>query len=310
MVEKEYVVEDTLAKAISPNKKVKLAFLLSNVILVSVIVGLSVSLYNTKTELSGSQNQYTEAYQDYQDTLEDLESTTAELENSLELLEAAESVLEQITYNTDLSGSFYILSQYNRNHDSSSAKIKWGISYSTYFFNRNRLIHPSYSTISDYTEVARIIASYCRTTSLLPLSEYIRDNVDSSTDECVLNGLLNYCQDRGDFEDCMHYIEDGTDDFAKYPVETLCEGGGDCEDKSILFASMARSLGYSVKIAVTPGHCMALVKLNTSPAHSDGWHIDFDGEKYYFCETTGYGFLLGDLPSEYQEASFNTYSVA
>ena len=56
-----------------------------------------------------------------------------------------------------------------------------------------------------------------------------------------------------------------------YPIETLVEAKGDCEDTAILFVSLIRARGYSSKIAFvdtdtdgTPDHVLALVPVPTA----------------------------------------------
>ena len=134
---------------------------------------------------------------------------------------------------------------------------------------------------------------------------------DPSSDECIIDGLLTYCQDRGDSVPCIHFVEDGVavNDNAKYPIETLGEGEGDCEDKSILFASLARALDYDVRICVIPRHVFVAVRLDSSPLHGELWNISIDDEYYYACETTSYGWLIGDLPAKYQNETIYSYPV-
>ena len=266
---------------------------------------------------------YESAYQDYLDaqvnylqTLSDLDATEEDLENALaelliteQNLQDVQILLNLIEENTDLSGTFYVLSQFNRNFDLSPIAIATTYSYSDYFFYRLTLEHPEHGA-STYGEVAQIIAGYCRPSSVQSLAEFIEDNVDDPLDnESVIDGLLTYCQDRGDFEHCIHYVPDGINDFSKYPLETLCEGCGDCEDKAILFASLVRSIGFDVRICIVPGHCFVAVKLDSAPVHGDGWHISRPDGDYYTCETTGYGWLIGDLPPDYQGESVYSYQV-
>ena len=305
----------------SENKK-KLNMIIIGTLLVSTIVMSSISgVFISKN--SKNRDNYIEAYNDYIDaqldytetlsdltaTEEDLADAETNLQNALDNLQSAETELQLIEDNTDFSGSFYILSQYNQDYGFSKIAIKTTYSYSSYFFYRLSLEHPSHSS-SSLSEIAQLIAGYCRPTSVSSLATFISNNVDHPLDdECVIDGLLTFCQDRGDFEDCIHYVEDGEDDFSKYPVETLCEGCGDCEDKSILFASLVRALGYDVRICVVTGHVFVAVKLDSAPTHGDGWHIDRADGKYYTCETTGYGWLIGDLPAEYQGITTYSYQV-
>lgn len=82
------------------------------------------------------------------------------------------------------------------------------------------------------------------------------------------------------------------DEFRRYAVETLIEGGGDCEDTTILAASILRGLGESVALIFTPGHIALGVSGNFT-----GTAVNYQGTKYYYCETTGAGWTVGVMPS-------------
>ena len=82
------------------------------------------------------------------------------------------------------------------------------------------------------------------------------------------------------------------DEFRRYAIETLIEGGGDCEDTTILVASILRGLGESVALIFTPGHIALGVSGNFT-----GTAFSYQGTKYYYCETTGTGWTVGILPA-------------
>jgi hypothetical protein len=81
-----------------------------------------------------------------------------------------------------------------------------------------------------------------------------------------------------------NYTSDNNSETPRYPLETLLAGGGDCEDTSILFASMVKaapapwkvSLGYinthNMNELTAPNHLIVAVETGT---------------KVYFIETTG-----------------------
>jgi|GEM_PF-612673 len=98
----------------------------------------------------------------------------------------------------------------------------------------------------------------------------------------------------------MPYTEDDEttpyDDYTRYPVETLIDRGGDCEDSSILVASILRQLGYGVCLLAYPGHVAVGVSLN-----SDHTSLRYkkDGIYYNYLETTGSGWQIGDAPPSY-----------
>ncbi len=107
-------------------------------------------------------------------------------------------------------------------------------------------------------------------------------------------------QDRVDFvlsfvQSLPYTLDDvttGYDEFRRYAIETLIEGGGDCEDTTILVAAILRGLGEKTALIFTPGHIALGVSGNFT-----GASVTHDGTKYYYCETTGTGWTVGDLPS-------------
>ena len=87
-------------------------------------------------------------------------------------------------------------------------------------------------------------------------------------------------------------VTTGYDEFRRYAIETLIEGGGDCEDTTILVAAILRGLGESTALIFTPGH----IALGVSGDFT-GTSLTYNGTKYYYCETTGTGWTVGVLPT-------------
>lgn len=87
-------------------------------------------------------------------------------------------------------------------------------------------------------------------------------------------------------------VTTGYDEFRRYAVETLIEGGGDCEDTTILVAAILRGLGEETALIFTPGH----IALGVSGDFT-GSSLTYNGIKYFYCETTGTGWTVGTLPA-------------
>ena len=96
------------------------------------------------------------------------------------------------------------------------------------------------------------------------------------------------------------------DEYPRYPIETLVDNGGDCEDTSILLASILNSMGYGVILIQPPGHLAVGVK---GGENSYGAYWEYSGEKYFYIETTNSGWSIGELPDEYAEASADLYPM-
>ena len=116
------------------------------------------------------------------------------------------------------------------------------------------------------------------------------------------------------FTQCLPYTVDedniGDEQFA-YAYETLVSGGGDCEDTTILATSILMGLGYEVIFlcidppdSTVPGHLAFGVTGNYV-----GNHFDYQGRRYFYCESTGTGWRVGQLPDIYQNKKFQLIPI-
>jgi len=151
------------------------------------------------------------------------------------------------------------------------------------------------------------MSQFPRTSSYDDWSEYTVDPLVSS----LATGLKEAAENEGydsyqtvsfilSFVQSLPYTEDdvttGADDYPRYPIETLVDGGGDCEDTSFLFAGIIKELNYGVCLVNPPGHvAVGILGSETLP----GIYYELDGKRYYYCETTGSGWEIGDCPDEY-----------
>ena len=103
-------------------------------------------------------------------------------------------------------------------------------------------------------------------------------------------------------------VTTGNDEYPRFPLETLVNDGGDCEDTAILFATLTLIMGFDTVFINPPGHYAAGI-------HSDnlkGTHWTYpqgSNQTYYYCETTGSGFMIGELPYPYIGKSVNIYPI-
>ena len=98
----------------------------------------------------------------------------------------------------------------------------------------------------------------------------------------------------------LEYVPDnvntGYDEYPRYPLETLVDRGGDCEDTSILLASILHEMGYGVVLLALPDHMAVGVK---GAENLSGAYWEYEGSRYYYVETTGTGWQIGKIPVEY-----------
>jgi hypothetical protein len=116
-------------------------------------------------------------------------------------------------------------------------------------------------------------------------------------------------------QNLRYRLED--EEYPNYPVETLFDKGGDCEDTAILTAALLQAMDYdTVLIRFSPererdaGHMAVGVAV---PRVSGGYSYTYDGEEYYYLETTAASWEVGDMPpdvlSKYDGKSDAIYEV-
>jgi len=92
----------------------------------------------------------------------------------------------------------------------------------------------------------------------------------------------------------------GAGEYWRFPIETLYDQVGDCEDSTILAAAILRRLGHNVVAIDLPDHAALGVEI---PVGLPGHYLEHDGKRMYYCETTVKGWIVGELPSHYADAS-------
>ena len=98
----------------------------------------------------------------------------------------------------------------------------------------------------------------------------------------------------------------GQSDYWRFSVETLYDQTGDCEDTSILYASIIEAMSYDATLLLLPAHmAVGLACLGAS-----GTHYTYQSVDYYYCETTGEGWRIGDVPPDMQDQSANVIQVS
>jgi hypothetical protein len=92
-------------------------------------------------------------------------------------------------------------------------------------------------------------------------------------------------------------------EYPRYPIETLVEGCGDCEDLAILTAAILRQMGFGVVLLAftREGHMAVGIRV-LPPGSGDGQTYEWNGDTYYYLETTGAGWTIGKMPTRYTSA--------
>ena len=142
--------------------------------------------------------------------------------------------------------------------------------------------------------------------SILSLADALSKVTEGMTSleraDCVLK-FVQRCTEYG-YDDLI--TDDG--EYWKYPLETIVQRQGDCEDTSLLYACLMAAMGYDTIVLIYDGyeyagigHAAAGVALNYVP---DGSYYKINGKKYYYCETTSDVMDVGEDIEEYESARY------
>lgn len=127
----------------------------------------------------------------------------------------------------------------------------------------------------------------------------IAENLSSLSKEYGLEEkeIPEFC---ASFVQSLNYTSDletaGCEQYPRFPYETLYQNGGDCEDTSVLAVAILQEMGYDVVLLELPEH-MA-IGINRA-FDQEGKCFEFNGKRYYYLETTGRSWKIGELPEEY-----------
>lgn len=118
--------------------------------------------------------------------------------------------------------------------------------------------------------------------------------------------ILNFVQ-------ALKYAEDnvttGIGEYPRYPLETLVDQMGDCEDTAILALSLAEIRGIESALILLyeafpdAGHAAAAFSVNGS-----GSYYEFGDMQYFYGETTGSGWQIGEMP-EFNSTEAYIYEI-
>jgi hypothetical protein len=176
-----------------------------------------------------------------------------------------------------------------------SHHINLNISYDKYQWYKNRDIDRSPQFIGT-DEMKTFITS--DDDIINSLSNILEDKavVYGYDDVDIINFVLSFIQSNIEYQDDS--LSENTSEYWKFPVETLVEENGDCEDSSILFQSIMKNMGYDVIMIFyiiddETGHLSTGVNINDS---FEGYAVTYNNMDYYYCETTSYGYKIGVKP--------------
>jgi hypothetical protein len=150
---------------------------------------------------------------------------------------------------------------------------------------------------TSHSEMVKMCDAYVTSTDgviqnvALQLGNFSADFSEVNTAQFVLS-----------FVQYIEYVGDETstseDEYWRFPVETLYDKMGDCEDKAFLYASLMEAMGFDAVILIFEGHAATGIAVDGA----SGTFYNFEGSKYYYCETTAVGWGIGQIPDQYGSA--------
>ena len=230
-------------------------------------------------------------------TLDDNGSEITRTGNTLSYTYSQAGMYVILYSGTDANGKVYhglydvfvdgtVTKTYTWSYDNTDFTATLNILYSDFLGYRNDDIKRSQGTESHDVSFVTYNDPY-----IIDLVGQIQTQCLGQPDAYVANVMLAFTQ-------YIEYQYDsdsmGQDEYWKYPLETLFDECGDCEDTSFLFCAMAKAGGYDCAIIIYSGHMAAGIHVDGITGNG---YYDYNNTRYYYSETTATGWAIGDTPN-------------
>jgi hypothetical protein len=205
-------------------------------------------------------------------------------------------------------GFAFFLEAYTWNYNGHTFGANLNISGDSYYAAReqNRMIERIPYTIDSSAHVLS------NDPALRALAAEIKKDADSlhfdSRDR--LNLALRFVQSipYGLDHDTVGFVE-----YVRYPIETLVDGVGDCDCKSVLFLALVQTMELSYDGVLLEYHGTTAGHMAVGVAGAfTGASYPYLGHNYFYCETTNSGngqFLVGVIPNNQSGLDFSSAMV-
>lgn len=141
------------------------------------------------------------------------------------------------------------------------------------------------------------------------LSDYDRKAIQSLVASFRDGGVQAEYSDRDNMENVISFVQSlryvsdlestGEQEYARFPLETLVDGVGDCEDMAILAATILHEMGYDVMLVILPDHMALAVACDEG---CEGTYYDYGGRHYFYLEVTDAGWSIGQIPETFRSS--------
>jgi hypothetical protein len=226
-----------------------------------------------------------------------------------ELLESYQEFENAVFCNAEENCTIVTIVYYT-NFSQNQQIISFSVPYEKYDAY-HKMDHPYWGAQNLTSAIAYISSNE---TIINQIVETIRSQTQS--DEELANALLDFVQDKGHALSIRYYP---TTEL-KYPLETLVEMGGDCDTHSFLYGTLMKAAGFKVLLLLSNEtlsdgqyHAATAIHLKNPPENSrsdcQDYYFTFNGEKYYYAETTTASWRVGDLPPKFENVTFNIFPL-
>lgn len=176
--------------------------------------------------------------------------------------------------------------------------ISFRISKDLYDYYQNDREHIVYQYKMNETKVPPCYSSFILSEHNRPIMQGIVKQFED-----MASSKFNQVQLAVSFVQSIPYTYDsvskGKEEYLRYPVETLVDGSGDCEDKTALLAAILYEMRTDFILLVLSDH----MAVGIHDEHVDAErYLLFQDKKYYYVETTDPGWQIGRIPKDYHYA--------
>ncbi|WFN37343.1 transglutaminase-like cysteine peptidase [Methanomicrobium antiquum] len=207
--------------------------------------------------------------------------------------------------------SGYYKKTFSWEFDGRSDKFLWSNAESPRQFSITANISKnSYYQSQKADHLSRNFSEYIYNTHNQEAVEQIAEKIRSSGEKYGYGKYENAMNAASFVQNCIVYASDketkNSGEYWRYPVETLIDGTGDCEDTAILLAAILDQMDYDVitfgLLGVgenkNEGHVAVAVKDVINPVCGNCALIEFKGENYLYLESTN-NWDVGFIPYDY-----------
>lgn len=161
------------------------------------------------------------------------------------------------------------------------------------------------------TEHYRFFRTLPRILDYTEYAEYVNDSRDDGQLQSLIDRLERLAADAGldvweklnlviAFVQSIPYASEPCE-YPRYPLETLVELKGDCEDAAILGAALLQQMRCDiVLLAFLEEDHMALGIRVVPPTPAEDPPYAWNGGDYYYLEATSVGWEIGEIPNRHQ----------